>query len=269
MLSIPMMKGGLSMDEPILEVRNLSISYGNFEAVKHISFSLHPGHALAIVGKSGCGKSTILKAIMHILQEGGRITEGDILFRGKSLKTMSDGEWQSMTGRKIALIFQQPGSYIARNLKIGVQFRDFLLTHGVKESEWEELALRRLSEAGLPDGRRVLDSYVFQLSGGMQQKTASAMALAFKPPLILMDEPTSALDTVSSLVLLNRARKLLSGGTSIIFVTHNLNAAAYLADRLLIMEDGRMIEEGKAEEIQKNPRHAFTRELLDSLLTLR
>lgn len=268
---IPMTWRGnnMSSDIPVLSVRNLSVSYKEKSVVKNVSFDLRSGESIALVGESGCGKSTILRAVMRILPDQGRVSGGDIMYGNTSILTMHNAEWKRLSGRHIAMIFQQPGGYFDSIRKIGLQFKDFMTAHGVGKKEWHAMAVKCLMASGFPDAERILDSYAFQLSGGMQQRVAVAMTLAFSPEVLLMDEPTSALDTVSVIAFLNRMKKLIDKGSSILFVTHNIRAAAYLSDQLLIMKHGEIIEAGRRERLMNMPGEPYTEELLRAAVDLR
>ncbi len=268
---IPMTWRGnnMSSDIPVLSMRNLSVSYKEKPVVKNVSFDLRSGESIALVGESGCGKSTILRAVMRILPDQGHVSGGDIMYGYTSILTMNNAEWRGLSGRHIAMIFQQPGGYFDPIRKIGLQFKDFMMAHGVEKKEWYAMAMKCLMDSGFPDAERILDSYAFQLSGGMQQRVAVAMTLAFYPEVLLMDEPTSALDTVSVIAFLNRMKKLIDKGSSILFVTHNIRAAAYLSDQLLIMKHGEIIEAGRREQLMNMPSEPYTEELLRAAVDLR
>ena len=238
-------------------------------AVDNVNIRIEAGETLTLVGESGCGKSTILRAVMRILPDQGHVSGGDIMYGYTSILTMNNAEWRGLSGRHIAMIFQQPGGYFDPIRKIGLQFKDFMMAHGVEKKEWYAMAMKCLMDSGFPDAERILDSYAFQLSGGMQQRVAVAMTLAFYPEVLLMDEPTSALDTVSVIAFLNRMKKLIDKGSSILFVTHNIRAAAYLSDQLLIMKHGEIIEAGHREQLMNMPSEPYTEELLRAAVDLR
>lgn len=256
--------------EDLLTIRDLSISYEKQHVtVDHVSLSLKPGEALSVVGESGCGKSTILRALMHVLPDNGKIEGGSLLYRGKDIYRLSPEEWRQVTGRRMVMLFQQPGSYLDPIRTIGKQFNDFLRAHGVSSVDCRPLALGILERAGLPEGERILSSYAFQLSGGMRQKVAASMILALSPELIVMDEPTSALDSASVINFLNLVKEYAEGGAAILFVTHNIRAASYLSDRIIVMKDGRFLEEGSRETLRLHPKHDYTRELFRAVPDLR
>lgn len=263
----PMKEGDLMED--LLQVQNLTVSYGNRLILNHISFSLKEGESLAVVGESGCGKSTILRALMHVLPSNGNIEEGNILYRGEDIYRLPKESWRKISGHHMAMIFQQPGSYLDPIRKIGKQFNDFLTAHGIPLSDCRRISMESLFQAGLPEGERILDSYAFQLSGGMRQKVAAAMAFSLSPSLIVMDEPTSALDSASVINFLNLIKEAQKKGASVLFVTHNIRAAAYLADRIIVMKEGLFLEEGNREELENHPLHEYTKELFRAVPDLR
>ena len=225
--------------EDLLTIRDLSISYEKHVTVDHVSLSLKPGEALSVVGESGCGKSTILRALMHVLPDNGKIEGGSLLYRGKDIYRLSPEEWRQVTGRRMVMLFQQPGSYLDPIRTIGKQFNDFLRAHGVSSVDCRPLALGILERAGLPEGERILSSYAFQLSGGMRQKVAASMILALSPELIVMDEPITNLDaklrTSMRTEIIKLHKKL---ATTFIYVTHDQTEAMTMGDRIVVMKDG-------------------------------
>ncbi len=237
--------------------------------VDRVSLSLKAGEALSIVGESGCGKSTILKAVMRVLPENGKIEGGSVLFKGQDIYGLPAKAWRQVTGHHMVMLFQQPGGYLNPIRTIGRQFSDFLSAHGMEEKKIHGLALESLEKAGLPEGERILSSYAFQLSGGMRQKVAASMILSLNPELIVMDEPTSALDSASVINFLNLVKTYASDGAAILFVTHNIRAASYLSERIIVMHKGRFLEEGNREELRLHSRNAYTRELFRAVPDLR
>ena len=252
--------------EDLLTIRDLSISYEKHVTVDHVSLSLKPGEALSVVGESGCGKSTILRALMHVLPDNGKIEGGSLLYRGKDIYRLSPEEWRQVTGRRMVMLFQQPGSYLDPIRTIGKQFNDFLRAHGVSSVDCRPLALGILERAGLPEGERILSSYAFQLSGGMRQKVAASMILALSPELIVMDEPTSALDVVTQERILHLIRKEwetfhFAG----LFVSHDLAVVQEITDRVLVMEQGHVVERLLSKDLRKGL-HPCTRRLISAQL---
>ena len=253
----------------MLQIQDISVSYGKRGALalKNISLEMKPGEILGVVGESGSGKSTLLRAVLGCLPGEGYVSQGDILFEGSSLLTCSGEEWRRLRGREISIIFQDSGAMINPIRRIGSQFVEYILTHEhmSRREAWNRGA-KMLEGMGLPQGERMMRSYPFQLSGGMRQRVGIAMAMTFQPKLLLADEPTSALDVSTQAQIVRQMLKLReSYGTGILVVTHNLGVAAYMADRILVMRQGQVVEAGSREEILGNPKEAYTKKLLASV----
>lgn len=259
------------MDGELLTYQSVEVCYGRKPVVRDIHFSLKPGEILGIVGESGSGKSTVLKAALGILDPGGRVTKGDIWFQGKDLPDLSEKEMQKIRGAEIGMIFQDAGASLCPIRTIGDQIYESMAAHGkISRKEAEEKTLELLDRLGFKDGRRILKSYSFELSGGMNQRIGIALAVLMNPSVLLADEPTSALDVsvqkqaVEEMLLL---RELY--GTAIILVTHNIGVVSAMADTVLVLKDGRMTEYGTAEQVLHHPRENYTRELLEAVPRLR
>ncbi len=261
-------------DRPILELRNVCISYviraGRIDVVPNISFSLAKGEALGLVGESGCGKSTVAYAIMKYLGGAGRITEGKILFDGRDMATMSPAELRDIRGRKLAMVYQDPMSSLNPTMRIGRQLEEVPLIHmGTSREEARQRAVKMLAEVNLPDPDAIMERYPHQLSGGQQQRVVIAMALMAEPDLLVMDEPTTGLDvTVEAAVLDLVAQLRRKHDTAIIFISHNLGTVLRVCDRVGVMYFGELVEEGPIRDVFANPRHPYTRGLLDSIPTM-
>ena len=250
----------------VLTVEQLHISYGEKEAVKNLSFSIEEGKVLALVGESGSGKSTLLRSILRLSK--GTTVMGDIRFKDQSLVALSADEIRSMSCKDIAVIFQLPSNYLNPIRTIGGQYQDFLDAHGVKLGEEEKLSMLR--RVGFENPEVILCSYVSELSGGMAQRVAIAMALTLRPALLLADEPTSALDAIHQEETLKRIKSLCEEfGTAVLFVTHNLRAASYVADDILILKEGEMVEWKDKQSILENPQEEYTKVLWNALGMLR
>lgn len=250
----------------VLTVEQLHISYGEKEAVKNLSFSIEEGKVLALVGESGSGKSTLLRSILR-LSKGTKVM-GDIRFKDQSLLALSDDAIRNMSGKDIAVIFQLPSNYFNPIRTIGAQYQDFLDAHGVKLGEEEQLSMLR--RVGFEKPEVILCSYVSELSGGMAQRVAIAMALTLRPTLLLADEPTSALDAIHQEETLKLIKSLSEEfGTAVLFVTHNLRAASYVADDILILKAGEMVEWKDKQSILANPQEEYTKVLWNALGMLR
>lgn len=252
----------------LLKIRNLGIAYGrNPPAVRGVSFNLKAGEVLAIVGESGSGKTTVIRSIQHILPGNGHIAEGQVLFEGEDTQKQSPAKHRDLSGGEIAMIFQDSGAMMNPIHTVGSQFRDCLARHGLTDArKARERMMSMLKMVRLPDPERVLASYPFELSGGMRQRVGIAMAMALRPKLLLADEPTSALDvTTQAQIVKEMMDAARSMNTAIIIVTHNLGVAAYMADHILVMKDGKPVEYGPAEEIIGHPRTEYTRMLIESV----
>ena len=249
----------------LLEVKDLGIAYGKrAPIVRHVSFTLDAGEVLAIVGESGSGKTTVIRSIQHILPGGGHIAEGQVLFEGEDTQKQTPAKHRALCGRDVSMIFQDCGAMMNSIRSIGRQFRDYLSIHGVTDAaEADRLMTSMLAMVRLPDPARILASYPFELSGGMRQRVGIAMAMALRPKLLLADEPTSALDvTTQAQIVKEMMDAAHSMGTAIIIVTHNLGVAAYMADRILVMKNGRPVEYGPADDVIRCPQTDYTRMLL-------
>lgn len=251
----------------LLEVKGLSVTYkvGKRinEAVKDITFSVSIGETLAIVGESGSGKSTVALSIIGALPENATVTGGSIVFNGRDLLKLSRKELRSIRGREISIVFQDPLTHLNPLRKVKLLFKDLFTDHGLEFDERRVIEL--LKELKVPDPQRVLDSYPFQLSGGMAQRVFIALALALDPKLVIADEPTSALDmTVQSQVvkLLREIKRSLT--VSMILITHDIGVATAISDRIIVMHRGKIIEEGVPEEILLNPKSEYTVNLINS-----
>lgn len=252
----------------LLEVKNLEILYGkNNPVVQNISFSLDTGEILAIVGESGSGKTSVIRAIQNCLPIGGRVTQGEIFFDGKNLLTQSAKEKRELCGTKISMIFQDSGNMLNPIKTIGEQFYAYLKNHGYNDrQEAHDLAVEMINMVRLANPENILKSYVFELSGGMRQRVGIAMAMALKPCLLLADEPTSALDVTMQAQIIKEMMNVRDKlNVAIIIVTHNLGVASYMADKVLIMKNGEIIEYGDKQEVILHPKNDYTKVLLDAV----
>lgn len=260
--------------KPILELRNVSISYfvraGELKVVPDISLTLHEGEALGLVGESGCGKSTVAFAIMKYLGGAGRLTGGQILFEGRDMTKMSEAELRKIRGGRMAMVYQDPMSSLNPVIPIGKQLMEVPLIHsGVSTAEAEKRAVQMLREVNLPDPETMMTRYPHQLSGGQQQRVVIAMALMAEPSLLVMDEPTTGLDvTVEAAVLDLVAQLRKKHNSAIVFISHNLGTVVRICDRIGVMYAGELVEEGPIGEVFRDPRHPYTRGLLNCIPTL-
>lgn len=253
-----------------LEIRDLRLSFrlpvGTVDVLHGISLRIARGERVALVGESGSGKSVTARIILGLLQEqrGVRLA-GDIVFQGRDLLRLPFQERRALRGTRISMIFQDPTSSLNPVFRIAPQFREVLARAmpDLSEKAARARAAELLDEVAIPDPARVLDSYPFQLSGGMNQRIMIAMALANRPALLLADEPGTALDVTIQAQTLDLMRKLVvDHGTSVLFISHNLGVVREFADRTYVIYRGRIVEAGPTEAIFHDPRHAYTRALM-------
>jgi peptide/nickel transport system ATP-binding protein len=261
-------------DDPLLEVRDLRIAYttraGEAVVVPGVSFRLNAGEALGLVGESGCGKSTVALSIVRYLGRTGRIAGGSIRFEGRELTTLDEVGLRAIRGRRIAMVYQDPMASLNPVMTVGRQLMEAPMTHeGVSASAARARALAMLAEVKLADPEAVMERYPHQLSGGQQQRIVIAMALITGPALLIMDEPTTGLDVTVEAAVLDLVRELRSRHHSaILFISHNLGSVVRVCDRVAVMYRGELVEDGPVRRIFTNPRHPYTRGLLDCLPTL-
>lgn len=249
----------------LLDVKQVAISYGKHEnIVADITFSLAPGEVLAIVGESGSGKTTVIRSLIGCLASGGKVTTGTITYDGIDLQNLSPKEWRKCRGKEISMIFQDSGNALNPLQKIGKQFIAYLRCHEeMSETVAYEKAVALCESVSLPNGVEILNRYPFELSGGQRQRLGIAMAMAFSPKLLLADEPTSALDvTTQAQIVAELMRLAKEKGTAIILVTHNIGVAAYMADKIVVMQQGRIVDSGTRDEVLYTPKAAYTASLL-------
>ena len=226
---------------------------------------------LAVVGESGSGKSTILRAVMGLLPPGGKVTGGAIRFDGQDMGNFTPEQLRRLRGRDIAMVFQNAGEYLNPRRKVGAQYLETLGCHlDIPRAEQKKLALDMLAALKLTDGERVMNSNPFQLSGGMKQRAAMAMAMSLTPRLLLADEPTSALDvTVQAQVVQEMLQLRENLGTAMVIVTHNMGVASRMADYIVVMREGRIKELGTRDQVILTPKSDYTKELLSAAPALK
>jgi oligopeptide/dipeptide ABC transporter ATP-binding protein len=256
----------------LLEVKGLKTHFftqsGVVKAVDGISYHVDEGEVLGIVGESGCGKSVGAMSIMKLVASPpGRIVDGEIEFEGDNLLDMDDAQMRSVRGNRIAMVFQEPMTSLNPVLTIGRQLTETLELHqGMTRDEADVRAGELLSMVGIPDPESRLKDYPHQFSGGMRQRVMIAMALSCNPRLIIADEPTTALDVTIQAQILELMQDLAKElGTALIIITHNLGVVARYADRVIVMYAGKIIESATAAELYANPKHPYTRALLNSV----
>ncbi len=248
----------------MLSVDNLCVSYLGKEVLKNFSLQLDQGEVVALVGESGSGKSTAIRAMFSLLSHEGVITDGQISLDGASLLDVSISQWQDIRGKKIAMIFQDSGAMLNPIRKIKGQFLEYIRIHSaMTKQEAYQKASEMLLSTNLQDPERVMNAYPFQLSGGMRQRVGIAMAMTFNPKVLLADEPTSALDATTQKLIVEDMMALRDKhNTSIVIVTHNLGVAIHMADRIVVMKDGCIVEQGTSYDIVHTPQHPYTKQLL-------
>jgi peptide/nickel transport system ATP-binding protein/oligopeptide transport system ATP-binding protein len=261
------------MTEPLLSVRDLQTTFllGNkvqLRAVDGVSFDVHPGETLAIVGESGSGKSVTSLSIMRLLPAAtGRITGGQILFRGRDLATLPERDMRAVRGREIGMIFQEPMTSLNPVHTIGDQIAEVVIRHeGVSRAKGWERAIEMLALVGIPEPKKRASNYPHQMSGGMRQRAMIAMALSCRPALLIADEPTTALDVTIQAQILDLMKDLQRQmGMAIIFITHDLGVVAEVADRVLVMYAAQAVETGPVADIFARPRMPYTAGLMGSI----
>ncbi|MBR5636438.1 MAG: ABC transporter ATP-binding protein [Pseudobutyrivibrio sp.] len=255
----------------ILDFDNVQISFDKRPVVSDISFSLQPGEILALVGESGSGKSTLIRSITGLLNDNGRVTGGSINYKGKSLRGISEKEMRNIRGAEIGMIFQDAKSSLCPIRTIGSQIIESMSAHGkVDKADAKKKSLELFEKLGFKDGEKLWNSYPFELSGGMNQRAGIAISMLLNPSVLLADEPTSALDVAVQKQVVEEMLKLRElFGTAIIIVTHDISVASAMADTMLVLKEGRMMEYGPAKEILSNPQNDYTKLLLSAVPRLK
>ncbi|MCR4402654.1 MAG: ABC transporter ATP-binding protein [Firmicutes bacterium] len=260
------------MPEELLQVRDLTTKFftddGVVTAADKVSFSVGEGETLGMVGESGCGKSVTSLSIMRLIQSPpGKITSGEIWFQGRDLLQMAQDEIRTIRGNKISMIFQEPMTSLNPVFTIGRQISEAVILHQkVSRREARERAIEMLRLVGIPMPERRIDEYPHQLSGGMRQRAMIAMALSCNPKLLIADEPTTALDVTIQAQILDLMRELKEkAAMSVLLITHDLGVIAEMAQRVLVMYAGQVVEEARCDELFAEPRHPYTAALLRSI----
>ena len=258
-------------DGPILEISNLSISFftrlTEIPAVMDFSCEVWPGEAMGLVGESGCGKSTVALGVMQDLGVNGRVVGGSIKFKGRDLADYSPEELRQLRGSEIAMIYQEPMASLNPAMRIGHQLIEVPMIHqGISEHDAYALARQVVEDVRLPDPDRILNAYPHQLSGGQQQRVAIARSLCMKPRIMLFDEPTSALDPEMIKEVLDTMIELAEEGMTMLCVTHEMGFARQVANRVIFMDQGQIVEQNEPEEFFKNPQNDRTKLFLSQIL---
>ena len=256
---------------PLLQVKNLHTSFftdaGEVKAVNGISYNLDAGKVLGIVGESGSGKSVSAYSVMRILTDTGRVTEGEVLFKGENILNYTPQQMQKFRGSRISIIFQDPMTCLNPTFSIGSQLREAIRIHTDRNKEQiQARAVEMLQLVGVNEPERRLKQYPHELSGGMRQRVMIAMALACEPDILIADEPTTALDVTIQAQILELMQSLQKKmGMAIIMITHDLGVIADMCDEIIVMYAGKVCERGTADEIFYNPRHEYTKGLIRSI----
>ena len=262
------------MSESILSIENLRIHFetfaGEVQAIRGVNLKLQKGETLALVGESGSGKSVTAKSIMKLLSNNAVVKEGAIIFKGENILEKSERDMQSIRGKKIAMIFQDPMTSLDPTMKIGKQITEVIIKHEkASKEEADKRAEELLELVGIPNAKERMKQYPHQFSGGQRQRIVIAIALACNPDVLIADEPTTALDVTIQAQILELLKELQQQfQMAIIFITHDLGVVANVADRVAVMYAGKVVEVGTAEEVFYNPQHPYTWGLLRSMPTL-
>ena len=262
------------MSETILSIENLRIHFetfaGEVQAIRGVNLKLEKGETLALVGESGSGKSVTAKSVMKLLSNNAVVKEGTIIFKGENILEKSERDMQSIRGKKIAMIFQDPMTSLDPTMKIGKQITEVIMKHEkASKEEADKRAEELLELVGIPNAKERMKQYPHQFSGGQRQRIVIAIALACNPDVLIADEPTTALDVTIQAQILELLKKLQQQfQMAIIFITHDLGVVANVADRVAVMYAGKVVEVGTVDEVFYNPQHPYTWGLLRSMPTL-
>lgn len=259
------------MKQPLLKISNVDIKYNQSKAVSNVSLSVNQGEILGIVGESGSGKSTLIKAVMGLLGNDGCVSGGNIFYKEKDLLSITTQQLRKIRGPEIGMIFQNCESSLCPIRTIGDQVYESMAQHQDVTKEYAlHKALELLERLSFDDGKRVLKSYPFELSGGMNQRVGIMMAMILEPSLLFADEPTSALDvTVQKQVVNEMLRIRADYGTAIVIVTHNIGVVEHMADNIAVMYKGNVVEYGRKQEVIHNPQCDYTASLLKAVPRLK
>lgn len=255
----------------LLDVRDLETRFhvrnGYIHAVNGVSFQVRQGEVLGVVGESGCGKSVTMLSLLRLLPPAARVEKGKALFQGKDLLQMSTSELRKVRGAQIGMVFQDPMTSLNPVVRVGVQMAEPLIYHrGMSRSEALKRCAELLDMVGVPDGKSHLRDYPHQLSGGMRQRVMIAMAMSCQPSVLIADEPTTALDVTIQAQIVELVKDLRQEvSAAIIWITHDLSVVAGLADRVMVMYAGLVVEEAAVDDLYADPRHPYTIRLLGAM----
>ena len=259
------------MPPSLLEVRDLAVEFttegGIARAVDGISFDIRAGEVLGVVGESGCGKSVTAMSLLRLIPSPpGRSASGSVLFQGRDLLQLPLAELRKVRGRQVSMIFQDPMQSLSPLHKVGAQLVETVLLHrAVSPQEAWTLSRDWLAKVGIPDPDQRMQSYPFELSGGMRQRVVIAMALMLEPDLVIADEPTTALDVTIQAQVFDLMRAMRGDKTSLLLITHDMGVIWEMCDRVMVMYASRIVETGTVRQVFENPRHPYTQGLLRSM----
>ena len=251
----------------LLWIKDLDVAYGDEPILRGVSLTVGKSEIVGVVGESGSGKSTVLYAALGILGKNGRVTGGELRYDGKDLLAMNREELRRLRGSEISLIAQNPMDSFHPIRKVRSQLRELAACHeGISPQEAEERILETMAKINLPDGKRILNSYAFEMSGGMCQRASIALSMVMRPKLLLADEPTSALDvTVQKQVVEELMKVRDSYGTAILIVSHNMGVISYMADSVVVMYAGMVLEYGDKAAVIRHALHPYTQNLIRAI----
>ena len=261
----------VKQSSPLLAVNNLFVEYGSgsdtVSAVSDVSFDIDKGEVVGLVGESGSDKSTVAQSMLGLLDQSNARTSGTIQFEGDNVFSYDARRWREVRGRRIGMIFQSPESSFNPVATIGAQMVEALRCHTkLSNAEARKEALASLNDVGMPRPEEIMHNYAFELSGGMCQRAALAMVMSLKPSLVLADEPTASLDVVAQAELVRWLGKIQKErGFAMLVISHDLNLIARLADRLLVMHRGEVLERGEAQAVLNRPQHSYTKQLINAV----
>lgn len=262
------------MTEPVLSIKNLVVEFPfhdeSFRAVDGVSLDIMPGEVVGVVGESGAGKSMTGSAVIGLIERPGRIASGEIRLRGERIDNLGEAQKARLRGKRIGMVFQDPLTSLNPLYTVGQQLIETIRTHlPLSEAQARQKAIDLLAEAGIPKAAERIDSYPHQFSGGMRQRVVIALAIAAEPELIIADEPTSALDVSVQAQVIKVLKKLCSNhGAAVMLITHDMGVIAQMADRLVVMHGGKVVETGTVGDIIRRPREPYTVKLIDSIPTI-
>ncbi|PKR77866.1 peptide ABC transporter ATP-binding protein [Halalkalibacillus sediminis] len=259
------------MTEPLLEIKDLQVRFksdeGSVTPVNGVSFNVKEGETVAVVGESGCGKSLTSLSILGLIPPPGEISDGSIHFQGKDLASLNKKQMRKLRGNEISMIFQEPMTSLNPVFTIGNQMLEVIKLHqNLEKKQATKKAVEMLDLVGIPDPEKVIKRFPHQLSGGMRQRVMIAIALSCNPKLLIADEPTTALDVTIQAQILNLMKNLKDKfNTGVVLITHDLGVVAEVADRVVVMYGGEVVEEATVHELFEDPVHPYTRGLLSSV----